>query len=141
MLEVKQEKKEIEVTIKYLKCDLCEKRITPEEPMLTIRVSKPYSNLDVVMQTKRDYGELDVCSTECLVSNIGGAQLILDTRLIPEAREQSAREAKEGLQQYKKEDYVLTKAVGTSDSASTITFDAATSDTSKYTTTVHTKMK
>lgn len=87
-LEVKKEKQEIEVTIKYLKCDLCNMRITAEQPMITVKVSSPYSNLDIVMRPKRDYGEIDVCSAECLTKNIGGAKLILDTRLVPDAHQQ-----------------------------------------------------
>jgi len=74
--------------------------------MITVKVSSPYSNLDIVMRPKRDFGEIDVCSAECLTKNIGGAKLILDTRLVPDARQQIKNPT--GPEKYAEKEYNLT---------------------------------
>ena len=81
--------------------------------MITVKVSAAHENMDLSMSQKRNFGEIDVCSTDCLVKNIGGAQLILDTRLIPEARLELAKvptQEEEGYKTQSINKYTLTTA-------------------------------
>ena len=84
----------IKVEKQQLSCDLCEgiikdgDTIISIEPVVTRDSGGRWRTGDHTMSSRPT--RLDVCSTECLTKNVGSASLILNTKLLPELRQNHA---------------------------------------------------
>ncbi len=67
-------------------CDLCEKEIKKGNPFLTIQPNVAASNGNRYPNAKADRN-LDVCSTECLLKNVGAAAILMNTKHLPSVKE------------------------------------------------------
>ena len=77
------EKKEIDTEVRRTMCDLC--GITVEKGAVNFR-------LVAVRNQSHDYGPssdtiIDICSTDCIASNLSGLTLLLHSKIVPSVPE------------------------------------------------------
>jgi hypothetical protein len=83
-----EEVQSITVPIEKHVCDLCGKVIAPDVPALTITAVKLPHSSPLRPSVGKDWGEnVEVCSVDCLVKNIGGVSILFNTKLIPSLNE------------------------------------------------------
>lgn len=80
-----EEVQSIKVNVEKHICDLCEKVIENGSSAISIGGVKLYDSSPLRLPQGRGWSNisLEVCSTDCLVKNIGGVSILLNTKILP----------------------------------------------------------